>query len=227
MRDGGVLDPLNQGGSARYRVRAALLQSWCTISSAREVLDCCDQRGGARYHLRRECWSWTLSIEERVRDMMFAAGTTAVIKEKCAMSFAQGVLCGAVLDCCNQRRRCTISSEWVVLDCCNQSGGTRYRLRAECAGPCNLNRRCAISSAQGAGPLQSKAGCAISSARGGVLDCCNQTGGARYRLARGSAGLLQSKARCRLREEAGPLQSKEGCTISSAWGGRGSALLQC
>ena len=191
---GRVLDPCNQSWGARSRLRggAGLLQS----------------KGGARYRLR--------------------GGGAGLLQSKggCAISSAwggRGTAKGGVCDIV-----CTaaaIKEGWVrdivcagVLDCCNQRGGARYRLRGGVLELLQSNGGCAISSARGGcWTLAIKAG-VREAVCAGVLDCCNQKEGVRYRLRGGGAGLLQLNGGFAISSPR-LLQSKEdGCAISSARG---------
>ena len=118
----GVLDPCNQRGGARYRLRGG-------------VLDCCNQRGGARYR-------------RGVRDIVCAGGCwTAAIKGV----VRENVCAGGVLDPCNQRGGaikggvCDIVCAGGCWTASIKNGGARYRLR----GLLQSKGRCAMSSAGG------------------------------------------------------------------------------
>ena len=150
---------------------------------------------------------------------------------------------GGMLDHCNQR--CAISSARGgigppeiyggshgivcarrVLDSCNQRVGARYRLRRGVRTAAIKARVRDIVCAGSAGPLQSKRACVISSARG-VLDGCNQRGGAQYRLPGGVQDHCDQGAHARYRlcggggvlDRCNMLQSKGACAISFARGG--------
>ena len=175
---GGVRDVVCTGGCWTLQSKGG-----CAISSA---------RGAAG--LVQLKWGCAISS---------ARGRAGSLRSKgaCAISSARAGL----LDYYNQIKggRAISSARRGAIDPCTQRGCARYRLQEGvrdivCAGAAGPQSKgvCAILRdivcAGTSGPLQSKGAYRISSA-GGMLDCGNSGGGARYRLRGGAVGLLQFK----------------------------------
>ena len=179
------VDPCNQRGRARYRLRGGVLNSCnqgggCAISSG--VLDLCNQRGGARrkgvcdivcaggqgagpLHSKGGCaissgGCWSLAIKGGVHDVVCAEGCwTAAIKGGVRNIVCAGGCCTAA----QSKRGARFRLGGWLLDCCNSMGA---------------------------------------SARGGVLDPGNHRG-ARYRLRRGLLDPCNQRTVARYRLQGG------------------------